>query len=290
MAIPPGAAITAGASLLGDFMTNIGAASREKQARRFNRQMWELQNRYNHPVQQMARLQEAGLNPRLIYGSSPGGAAGNAGAIPAGKAPDYKISGANAVAAYQNARMVTAQTQNLNQMRKLNMARTIDAIASGQTKKFNLNLRKKAEASLLKGLFAESDQKRAQADKALQELDILNQQEKDLVAEAAVRVENLRKEGQIKDKDLLYATWRAEMAGKGVNVNDPVLLRTILTLLKNTGALDWIEEGIKDYVEKAKNVPTSKPVGKRSKNAQEFFNPNYNEQFGGFRPLQGYKF
>lgn len=40
-----------------------------------NVQMWNMQNEYNSPVQQMARLQEAGLNPNLIYGSTDGGTA-----------------------------------------------------------------------------------------------------------------------------------------------------------------------------------------------------------------------
>lgn len=32
-------------------------------------EMWHRQNLYNSPSQQMARLREAGLNPRLVYGS-----------------------------------------------------------------------------------------------------------------------------------------------------------------------------------------------------------------------------
>lgn len=39
----------------------------------FNRsgqkKMWSMANDYNHPVNQMARLKQAGLNPNLVYGS-----------------------------------------------------------------------------------------------------------------------------------------------------------------------------------------------------------------------------
>lgn len=42
--------------------------------------MWQEQNSYNHPLQQMQRYAEAGLNPRLVYGSS--GNAGNASGGP----------------------------------------------------------------------------------------------------------------------------------------------------------------------------------------------------------------
>lgn len=38
---------------------------REKQ---LNQQNWEQENAYNHPVQQMERLRQAGLNPNLVYG------------------------------------------------------------------------------------------------------------------------------------------------------------------------------------------------------------------------------
>lgn len=38
---------------------------------------WRMQNEYNSPTQQMQRLQDAGLNPNLIYGSGTNGATGN---------------------------------------------------------------------------------------------------------------------------------------------------------------------------------------------------------------------
>lgn len=53
-------------------------------ARRANKRMvdfWNMQNEYNHPKAQMARLKEAGLNPNLIYGDSASGATGLAGDI-----------------------------------------------------------------------------------------------------------------------------------------------------------------------------------------------------------------
>jgi hypothetical protein len=44
-----------------------------------NKEMWRLQNEYNAPKQQMSRLQEAGLNPNLMYGK---GTVGNAQTMP----------------------------------------------------------------------------------------------------------------------------------------------------------------------------------------------------------------
>lgn len=49
----------------------------EQDARDFNYRMWTEMNAYNHPSEQMKRLREAGLNPYMVYGSSPSSATGN---------------------------------------------------------------------------------------------------------------------------------------------------------------------------------------------------------------------
>ena len=50
-----------------------------------------MQNAYNHPQEQMARLEEAGLNPNLIYGTSASGATGQAEKIAPAKAAPFKM-------------------------------------------------------------------------------------------------------------------------------------------------------------------------------------------------------
>lgn len=96
-----GAIIAGGASLLG---SALGFASQKKtnkanmelakyqnewqtqeneKAYQRNLKMWNLQNEYNSPTQQMARLRSAGLNPNLVYGS---GVTGNS----AGSTPQYQ--------------------------------------------------------------------------------------------------------------------------------------------------------------------------------------------------------
>lgn len=44
-----------------------------------SRKLWNLNNEYNKPINQMKRLEEAGLNPFLVYGN---GATGNTSAQP----------------------------------------------------------------------------------------------------------------------------------------------------------------------------------------------------------------
>lgn len=59
----------------------IGANKRQKRARKWALEDWDRVNAYNHPQAQMQRLQEAKLNPHLVYGQSSGGASGSAQSV-----------------------------------------------------------------------------------------------------------------------------------------------------------------------------------------------------------------
>lgn len=106
-----GPIIGAGLSWGKDAWQNKKNRELEAKRRKYDQEQWERQNRYNHPIEQMSRLKSAGLNPNLIYGSSPGSAVGNAGAIPAGQAPEYSLT--NPVTGYMNTRVQQAQSNNL---------------------------------------------------------------------------------------------------------------------------------------------------------------------------------
>jgi hypothetical protein len=86
------AGIGALGSIAGNLIGNIGAKKRQRESDKYNRETWERQNKYNHPLEQMARLKAAGLNPNMIYGNSPGSAVGNAGSQQAAsKAAPYQM-------------------------------------------------------------------------------------------------------------------------------------------------------------------------------------------------------
>lgn len=72
-----GSSLISGGSGLLSGLFNIGSA------RRANKRMvefWKMQNEYNHPAAQRKRLEEAGLNPALMYGKSASpGIAGSVG-------------------------------------------------------------------------------------------------------------------------------------------------------------------------------------------------------------------
>lgn len=83
--------------------------------------MWDRMNEYNSPKMQMARFNEAGLNPNLIYGQ---GSSGNASQMPKYQRPrtDYPsgtFSAIDVMRQYQDFAMKTAQTQNITEQNKV---------------------------------------------------------------------------------------------------------------------------------------------------------------------------
>ncbi len=77
-----GAAIGAGAALLSDVLGIFSSNAANK--RNFNNtvKLWNMQNEYNKPINQMARLKEAGLNPNLMYNNAAAGGSASSMAAP----------------------------------------------------------------------------------------------------------------------------------------------------------------------------------------------------------------
>lgn len=120
--------ITAGAAAAGSLI-NAGQTGRmNRKSRQFSREMydktkqdniafWNMQNEYNSPQAQMKRLQEAGLNPNLVYGSGQAQqAAGNISTpdvqSPQWRTPEYGNSLQN-LSQYFDFEIKQAQVDNL---------------------------------------------------------------------------------------------------------------------------------------------------------------------------------
>lgn len=76
---------------------------------------WHLQNQYDHPSSQMARLREAGLNPNLVYGK---GADNTSGAIRSSSPQAYnpqapRFDSNSVIGAYYDTQVKQAQIDNL---------------------------------------------------------------------------------------------------------------------------------------------------------------------------------
>lgn len=115
---------------------------------------WTMQNEYNSPRAQMARLREAGLNPNLVYGK---GADNTAQAVRSSDtksfspiASDFSNMGGNFFGDMYDFAMKQAQTDNLMVMNTVNAQEAIlkaaqTANVASQTAKSNFDL-KQAEA------------------------------------------------------------------------------------------------------------------------------------------------
>lgn len=136
-----GSLIAGGISAIGNLFSNIGSKNKALQAVRetndankalaqyqyeTNLDMWNRQNEYNSPLNQMQRLKDAGLNPNLMYEQ---GNVGNASNAPEYHAPnlqaytgfgDFGVSSATnalmqGLSGFANIKKTEAETENIRQ-------------------------------------------------------------------------------------------------------------------------------------------------------------------------------
>ena len=119
----------------------------EKQAEKANKwniEQWERENLYNSPMQQMQRLEQAGLNPNLMYGQgNPGSASSLKSEMPSSVAParvnnSLQYLGntlAPAIAMYQDMRLknnqITAQEKQLKLIDEEIAGKALDNVIKG---------------------------------------------------------------------------------------------------------------------------------------------------------------
>lgn len=142
--------VTGGLSAIGNAITG-GASARKQyqyQSKLMDKQnnfalsMYNMDNRYNSPVMQRARLEEAGLNPNLMYGNggiqntssgAPGSASGQAPHVDYGKPSD-------AISNVMQYALVNAQADKLNQESQLLAERAESEATSRELMKANARL------------------------------------------------------------------------------------------------------------------------------------------------------
>lgn len=243
MPFPLAAALVIG-SVLGSVTTaaigNAGARRRENDARAYNRQAWEDQNRYNNPVAQMQRLQEAGLNPNLIYGTAPSSAVGNAGAVAPGKAAEYKAPelvqpAIAAMMAYQDFNLKGAQVSNEQNRGDLILAQAQDAYASATKKGWENKLFEKSLQDQIDAFAAKTQQDQALAKKLMADAKVAD-------ATVANRIDQEAKNlaltnSNVKGQQLVnaYQEWKNKMATEyGLREGDGYFMRLLATVFPTT--------------------------------------------------------
>lgn len=96
------AGIGATSSLVNSFVSNAQSKKLMQKQFHYQKKMWEMENEYNKPVNQMARLQEAGLNPNLVYGSGATALGGSMGSVSQPSAAGLDINPINDMSNYQS--------------------------------------------------------------------------------------------------------------------------------------------------------------------------------------------
>lgn len=220
-----GPIISGGMQMGSDYLSNKQRQKLEADARKFNREMWELQNKYNHPLQQMARLKEAGLNPNLIYGSSPGSAVGNAGAVAPGKAPEYNMR--NPMNSFMNTRVQQAQTNNLKSVTDLNNVKALTEVEKSQMARYEKELLK---GTLFSNIEIAKNNASLGAQQVLQEklkTKALSNKQTGLIARYAAETRKAIAEKDIADLRINVEQLNSELASYGIRPTDPYWYRAI---------------------------------------------------------------
>lgn len=201
--------------------------AQEKDRRQYDQAMWNKVNTYNHPLQQMERLKNAGLNPNLIYGSSPGSAVGNSQSIATGKqlqgqAPQYQLD--NPMTPFMDTKVKQAQTNNLNTSAMKNVAGA--NLSNSQKNRIN---------GLLASEITMAEEGSKQA-KTKTFMDALNKEAATLEGKGKIAEQMLKVETALEEKNKIQLensvlTLKSNLAKRGIRDTDPLAVRIMATIL-----------------------------------------------------------
>lgn len=185
-------------------------------------EQWHRNNQYNSPVAQMRRLEEANLNPHLVYGN---GAVGNAsGASPQFKPPNVEYNYKNpldlsqAINMYQDFQIKDAQVSNYQAQNDFIRARTMHEDLRQLYTLENINYRRQA-GDLQEQSYRHKEELRG-VKKAIYEtqFDALR-----------TKLRGLEVDNELKRREL-------NLRQEGVTFSDNPLLRIFIQQLHNSGS------------------------------------------------------
>lgn len=268
MPLPLMAGIAIGQSIL-NAGTQVAAniAQRKFTEKMYNRQRqdsladWAMQNEYNSPTSQMARLKDAGLNPNLVYGTGVSGASGMASPVRSSQAGSYHPDAPRftALEGYLDAQVRQAQIDNVKQattaskqdveLKKAQILATLSGAALTGTKQqreaFQLALDQQLRDVSVDAKIADLNKTLASTQFQIDENErrqimlapnletaaarIAQMRAQTATTQAArteilQRVENLKKSGALQDLEL-------NLQKAGINKTDPWYARMLMQLL-----------------------------------------------------------
>lgn len=223
--------------------------AQEQDRRKYDQAMWDKVNKYNNPIEQMERLKNAGLNPNLIYGSSPGSAVGNAGDIASGKqlqgqAPQYQLD--NPMIPFMDTKVKQAQTNNLNTAAMKNIAGA--NLSDSQANKLNSLL---ASEVTMAGEGAKQSKIKTNMDKLQNKA--MSNKETGIAVKYATETSNLLLDNQIKEAQTEVQNLNKFLASNGIRPGDPLWFRFFgVAFNKGVEITDKIQQEIQEIFNQLK--------------------------------------
>jgi len=253
--------IVGGAALASTATNALTGANANKKNRAFQEQMyerqkndnlaqWNLQNNYNSPQEQMKRLQEAGLNPNLVYGSG-GQTGGTAAPIPKADVGSYSHQPAQVDLAgpaaqsfmthadlqIKNAQLDNLKAQNTDIINSamLKAAQTMSTVSGGEKTQFQTQFLKDT-AHITRAFMAEQANKmhydQYQSQSAATTADEKNQLTLQKLKSEISNIQDSGKQTRLRNALLEIET---DLRKQGFNPNDPIYIRMISRILSSQG-------------------------------------------------------
>ena len=211
---------------------------------------WKRQNLYNDPASQMSRLQGAGLNPMLVYGSGSGGASGQAGAQPSYNTPRSEqsiraLEIPELLGQFQDFQMRQAQINNVKAQTQNTQQRTMTEAITREVQKFRGQniLQDLSQKEVLAPYQAAitGNQARASEAKLSQEWQRLSLMRRDeqikwlVMREKELNIDKSEVEINQREAELIYQRYKNEWAKIGVTSSDDIKLRILIRMLNDSG-------------------------------------------------------
>lgn len=219
-------------------------------------EMWQKNNEYNSPENQMLRLKGAGLNPNLVYGT---GAVGNtSGQIPKYQSPqqeyNYKppTNLPQTLSQFQDVQLRQAQIDNLKSQTANTNTRTVtEGLNAGlrqsqlqklgvdiSTAQFDLSRRQALAPSQQAIVQNQARTSEAKLQQEITRVRMMNQEEqlnelRKKYQEA--NISGVQIQNEQRQADLLYAKYRNQWMEAGITSSDNVFLRLMIRAAKESG-------------------------------------------------------
>lgn len=257
----------AAASLIGNALSNRAAKKQQAAQNAYNKSESELAyqrslelQKYNEPMNQMARFGEAGLNPNLIYGQSNQGSASYQANRSVPRAYFNPMSQLpEAIGMYQQVAMRSAQIDNVKAATEEKRANIINkGLMSGLMKikgqREEHALHREPDVSAIMNNKAQASE--ATLLQEWQKLKLMQQKEQLNVLDQSSKALGIDAKHQQMESvaaDILFKRFRNQWMSQGVTSSDNPLLRIFVRMLTESG-LDFGDIGgaASDHFDKAR--------------------------------------